>query len=111
MKENFQYSLSLAAPDFRFSDPVLFVPAQRFENFYGFGVAPMHFDGGIFFSLKCSFEECGKFILKQLTSICVTVSNHFRKAVKSVRRSFACAVQTFLPEKQKTYLSFCVFRR
>lgn len=111
MKQDFQLTLSLAAPEFRFSDPVLFVPAQRFENFYGFGIAPVHFDSGIFFSLKCSLEECGKFILKQVSSICITVSAAFRKVVKAVRQKFVRTVRCFLPEKQKTYLSFCVFRR
>ena len=110
MKMNFTYSLRETTPEFRFAELRLSVPAQKFHEHGAFGIAPARLDGGICFSIRCSLAECGKFILKRVCSICITVLGIIRKAVRFVRETFDCICRVQFFEKQTTYLSCCVFR-
>jgi hypothetical protein len=109
MKTNFTYSLREATAEFRFAGLQFSVPAQEFVEVHNFGIAPAQLDGGLIFSIKCSLAECGRYILKRVCDICITVSEFLRRTVAVVRRSFPRIVRQRF-EKQTTYLSCCVFR-
>ena len=110
MKMDFTYSLRESAPEFRFAELRLSVPAQIFHEHGAFGIAPARLDGGICFTIRCSLVECGKFILKRVCSLCITVSGLIRKVVRFVRETFDRFYRMQFSEKQTTYLSCCVFR-
>ena len=107
---NFSYTLRETTLEFRFAELRLSVPAQKFHEHGSFGIAPARLDGGICFSIRCSLAECGKYILKRVCSLCITVSNFIRKTVKFVCKTFERVFRTEVLKKQTTYLSCCVLR-
>ncbi|MBR2344158.1 MAG: hypothetical protein IKA71_00030 [Lentisphaeria bacterium] len=109
MIRNFTYSLREATPEFRFAELRFSIPAQEFVEFHNFGIAPAHLDGGLIFSIKCSLAECGRYILKRVCELCITVSSFLCRAVRAVGNCFSRIVRQRF-EKQTTYLSCCVFR-
>ena len=109
MKLEFTYSLRENTPEFRFAGLVYSVPAQKFQTFHDFGIEPVRLDNGVFFSIKCSLAECGRYILKRVCELCITVSEFVRRAVRVLRHSFPRNTRQ-KPLKQTTYLSCCVFR-
>ena len=104
------YKLMATAPEFRFAELRFSVPAQSFAGQLSFGIVPARLDGGIFFSIRCSLAECGKFILKRVCDLCITVSQSIRRAVRRVRRAVRYFRQRQAAKKIVTYLSCCVFR-
>ncbi len=109
MKQEFTYSLRESAPEFRFAGLMYSVPAQKFQSFRDFGIAPARLDSGVFFSIKCSIAECGRYILKRVSELYITVSNFVRRTLRTLRRSFPGFVRQ-KTTKQTTFLSCCVFR-
>lgn len=109
MKQEFTYSLRESTPEFRFAGLVYSVPAQKFQTLHNFGIEAVRLDSGVFFSIKCSIAECGRYILKRVCEVCITVSNFVRRAIRILQRSFPGFARQRI-SKQTTFLSCCVFR-
>ena len=77
-----------------------FVPAQRTYS-------------GVFFTLKCSIEACGQYLLKRISDICVSVSSLARKICAAVKNKFTTTTARIVNFRSKVSKNvfFCVFRK
>jgi len=77
-----------------------FVPAPRDRS-------------GVFFSLKCSLEACGQYLLERISDICISVSSFAREACAAVKNKLTTTTAHIINFRSKVSKNvfFCVFRK
>ena len=68
---------------------------------------------GIFFTLKCSLEACGQYLLERISDICISVSSAARKICAAVKNKFTTTTARIANFRSKVSKNvfFCVFRK